>query len=542
MGALPALLLCLFLSAPLRPAAERRDRGEQADVDLAACRASHHAMDLLLLVDISGSITTVELSHTRDLVQRLAGGLDVGQDRVQVGLVLVSDWPSLVVTFSDPPSRMQKALGALEYGSGDTNSGRALDYTHKHVFVPETGSRNNVSKVVLWITDGLSTDDVVTPAMRLKEAGVKIFVVSTGSRSFGLHAVASEPAEDTLFFVGTESLPSVAGLLCRAIIDSVAPQTLLVSEVSPNSFRLSWPWNFGRNDDHLIIDYSQVDGLTGEDSKRFLRRVRGNMDSTILSGLMPNTTYEMTLLAPRGHKALWVSVKTEEEETAPEKVVVQERGVHSLGLAWPGTRKHVQSYQVLYGPLSGRPVQNVTLNGSAEGVVLGPLRPNTVYLIAVRVELRSGRHRTLSVSGRTRPAVPRRPPPHSLMLTDVTSSSLVASWATSGRPALKYNVQLGAPGGFSRSVTVPGHVHMAVLEGLKMDTFHSVCIRAVYKRGSSVAACAKEKTLSAPMPRRQAKCPPRTSRGRQQIPFGRRRFGPFRHDMRMHRLELFRPG
>ncbi|XP_078506540.1 von Willebrand factor A domain-containing protein 1-like [Lissotriton helveticus] len=542
MGALPALLLCLLLSAPLRPAAERRDFGAQADADLAACRASRHAMDLLLLVDISGSITTVELSHTRDLVQRLAGGFDVGPDRVQVSMVLVSDWPSLVVNFLEPPSRMHQALGALEYGSGDTNSGRALDYIREHVFVPETGSRNNVSKVVLWITDGLSTDDVVAPSKRLKEAGVKILVVSTGRRSLGLHTVASEPAEDTLFFVGTDSLPSVAGLLCRAIIDSVAPQALLVSEVSPHSFRVSWPWNFGSNDDHLIIDYSQVGGPAGEDSKRFLRRIRGNMDNTILSGLTPNTTYEMTLLAPRGHKALWARIKTEEEEVAPETVLVRERGVHSLGLAWPGNRKHVQRYQVLYGPLSGHPVQSVTLNGSAEGVVLGPLRPNTAYLISVRVELRSGRHRTLSVTERTRPAVPPRPPPHSLMLTDVTSSSLVASWATSRRPALKYSVQLGAPGGFSRSVTVPGHVHMVVLEGLKKDTFHSVCIRAVYKRGSSMAACAKEKTLSAPMPRRQAKCPPRTATGRQQSPFGRRNLGPFWNDMRMHRLELFRPG
>ncbi|XP_069506795.1 von Willebrand factor A domain-containing protein 1-like [Ambystoma mexicanum] len=538
MGALAELLLCLLLSATLCPADVRRGATGQAGADLSVCRASHHIIDLLLLVDISGSITTLELNQTRDLVQRLTGGFDVGPSRVQVSLLLVSDQPSLVVNFLEPHFMMRHALDGLEYGWGDTNSGRALDYAREHVFTSEAGGRDNASRVILWITDGLSTDDVTAPARRLKETGVKILVVSTGRRSAGLHFVASEPSEDTLFFVAVESLSSMAGVLCRAVIDSVAPRALQVSEVTPHSFRVSWPRNFGRRDDHLILDYSQNGGAQGEEPKRFLRRVRGDMDSALLSGLSPNTTYEMTLLSPQHHDALWARARTEEEEQTPEKILIRNRGVHSLSLAWPGTLKHVLRFQVLYGPMLGSPVRSLTLNGSVDGVTLSPLRPNTIYLVTVRLELRSGRHRTLSVSGRTLQGMPRRPPPHSLMLTDVTSASLVASWARSGRPALKYEVHLGAPGGVSRSVTVPGHVQMVVLQGLKPDILHSVCIRAVYKRGSSGGLCAKEKTKSAPMPRRQAKCPPHAKTDRQRSPPGRRWFGPIQEGRRRHAMGI----
>lgn len=63
-------------------------------------------------------------------------------------------------------------------------SGLALTYILENSFKPESGSRPDVPKIGILITDGKSQDDVQSPAQRLREAGIELFAIGmTKSRS-----------------------------------------------------------------------------------------------------------------------------------------------------------------------------------------------------------------------------------------------------------------------------------------------------------------------------------------------------------------------
>jgi len=55
--------------------------------------------------------------------------------------------------------------------------GLALTYILENSFKPESGSRPDVPKIGILITDGKSQDDVLAPAQRLRDAGIELFAI-----------------------------------------------------------------------------------------------------------------------------------------------------------------------------------------------------------------------------------------------------------------------------------------------------------------------------------------------------------------------------
>lgn len=63
-----------------------------------------------------------------------------------------------------------------------------MTYILENSFKPESGSRPDVPKIGILITDGKSQDDVQFPAQRLREAGIELFAIGrTKSRSDRTH-------------------------------------------------------------------------------------------------------------------------------------------------------------------------------------------------------------------------------------------------------------------------------------------------------------------------------------------------------------------
>lgn len=61
-------------------------------------------------------------------------------------------------------------------------TGLALAYILKNSFKTESGSRSNVPKIGILITDGKSQDAVDIPAQTLKDSGIELFAI--GKRRF----------------------------------------------------------------------------------------------------------------------------------------------------------------------------------------------------------------------------------------------------------------------------------------------------------------------------------------------------------------------
>ncbi len=60
--------------------------------------------------------------------------------------------------------------------------GRALTYILENSFKAESGSRPDVPKIGILITDGKSQDDVLSPAQRLRDAGIELFAIGTRTK------------------------------------------------------------------------------------------------------------------------------------------------------------------------------------------------------------------------------------------------------------------------------------------------------------------------------------------------------------------------
>ncbi|KAG7229527.1 hypothetical protein INR49_031951 [Caranx melampygus] len=96
-----------------------------------------------------------------------------------------------------------KAIASLPHIGGDTNTGKALDHIYQKSFKAHVGMRTESRKIVVLVTDGKSTDNVMSPSRNLKDNGIEIYTVGVGSRAnvTELWSIASEPKDFHLYYV-----------------------------------------------------------------------------------------------------------------------------------------------------------------------------------------------------------------------------------------------------------------------------------------------------------------------------------------------------
>lgn len=136
-----------------------------------------------------------------------------GPGALRASLVHVGSRPHTEFTFNQYSSgqAIQDAIRVAPQRMGDTNTGLALAYAKEQLFAEEAGAQPGVPKVLVWVTDGGSSDPVGPPMQELKDLGVTIFIVSTGRGNLlELLAAASAPAEKHLYFVDVDDLPIIA--------------------------------------------------------------------------------------------------------------------------------------------------------------------------------------------------------------------------------------------------------------------------------------------------------------------------------------------
>ncbi|XP_028317997.1 tenascin isoform X2 [Gouania willdenowi] len=179
---------------------------------------------------------------------------------------------------------------------------------------------------------------------------------------------------------------SDSGLLSRPLstvaVTESEPEVehLFVSDVTTNSFRLSW----AVNDDDLFDRFV----IKVRDSKRLQLpqeiSVHGNERTTVITGLMGGTEYEIELYG--------VSL---EQRSQPVTAVVQTglshlRGLHfsevtdsSAVVHWSMPRSPVDTYRVTYVPFEGGSSMTLTVDGSVLEALLPNMNPGKTYRVTV---------------------------------------------------------------------------------------------------------------------------------------------------------------
>ncbi|XP_016101722.1 collagen alpha-4(VI) chain-like, partial [Sinocyclocheilus grahami] len=92
--------------------------------------------DIAFIVDQSGSIRSKNFQLVRNFLKNTIGGLDVGDGKIKIAVVLYSDFPRADVNFntSNDKTDILRYIRSMPYGRGKTNTGAALKFAKEHVF------------------------------------------------------------------------------------------------------------------------------------------------------------------------------------------------------------------------------------------------------------------------------------------------------------------------------------------------------------------------------------------------------------------------
>ncbi|KAJ3598257.1 hypothetical protein NHX12_001768 [Muraenolepis orangiensis] len=164
--------------------------------------------DIVFLVDGSSSIGPDSFQEMLLFLQKFIQNLEVGTDKVRVGVAQYSDEPHkefLLKDYTDKASLLEQ-VSKIPYRTGGTATGKAISFLQQTFFTPEAGSRaaQRVPQIAVVITDGDSSDDVLAPAQLLRRHGVIVFAIGVGTaNTVELRGIANRPHEDFLFNIDT---------------------------------------------------------------------------------------------------------------------------------------------------------------------------------------------------------------------------------------------------------------------------------------------------------------------------------------------------
>ncbi|XP_064350268.1 von Willebrand factor A domain-containing protein 1 isoform X2 [Camelus dromedarius] len=251
--------------------------------------------DLLFLLDSSASVSHYEFSRVREFLGQLAALLPLGPGALHASLVHVGSQPHTEFPFGQHSSgsTVQDAIRAAAQRMGDTNTGLALAYAKEQLFAEEAGARPGVPKVLVWVTDGGSSDPVGPPMQELKDLGVTVFIVSTGRGNLlELSAAASPPAEKHLHFVDVDDLHMITQELRGSVLDAMWPQQLRASEVTSSGFRLAWPPLLTPDSGYYVLELMP----SAKQGTVLRQQLPGNATGWAWAGLDPDTEYNVELM------------------------------------------------------------------------------------------------------------------------------------------------------------------------------------------------------------------------------------------------------
>ncbi|EDO50079.1 predicted protein, partial [Nematostella vectensis] len=176
-------------------------------------------IDLVFAIDASSSVGKVNFERVKGFIRRLVESFHISRTSTRVAAIVYSSRPRVAFDFNRYTSarRAAHAVKRLRFLRGGTSTGRALRLASSRLFRRYGRKRR---KVLMLITDGKSSDDVLKPSKALKRKGVQIFAVGVGmsvSRN-ELILIASHPSQ--VYQASFTSLSAIVKSLARKTCES----------------------------------------------------------------------------------------------------------------------------------------------------------------------------------------------------------------------------------------------------------------------------------------------------------------------------------
>jgi uncharacterized protein YegL len=157
-------------------------------VSLAAFSAACNMdMDIVFIIDRSGSIGDDNFNLTKQFVKNVVGNFVVDETGVHVALIAFDDNAAVEFRLTDhlSNSEVSAAVDAVQYTAGGTNFDNALQLVLGDIFASGNGARStdDAVQVVIFITDGVDNYDqqqVIADADAIRTAGIRLMTVGIG--------------------------------------------------------------------------------------------------------------------------------------------------------------------------------------------------------------------------------------------------------------------------------------------------------------------------------------------------------------------------
>ncbi|XP_027443905.1 collagen alpha-3(VI) chain isoform X5 [Zalophus californianus] len=198
------------------------------------------AADIVFLIDTSDSIKPDDVAHIRDFVIKIVRRLNIGPNKVRIGVVQFSNevFPEFFLKTHKSQAAVLDALRRLRFrGGSPLNTGKALEFVARNFFVKSAGSRieDGVPQHLVLFLGGKSQDDISRFSQVISSSG--IVSLGVGDRNIDRTELQTITNDPRLIFTVREfrELPSIEDRVMHAFGPSgVTPAPPAVDTPSPS--------------------------------------------------------------------------------------------------------------------------------------------------------------------------------------------------------------------------------------------------------------------------------------------------------------------
>ncbi|XP_023196454.1 integrin alpha-M-like [Xiphophorus maculatus] len=275
--------------------------------------------DIAFLLDGSGSIAGDDFSRMKEFVKNLIRTF-LGRD-TQFAITQFSFYPTTHYYFNTfSTSNWESQIDKIKQLYGGTYTARAIQNVVDNVFSQERGSRSNVKKILIVITDGESSDSQNLPAatQSADQKNILRFTIGVGNAFTNYYAkqelimIASQPADNFVFQVGSfDALDKIRDNLQAKIFSIEGSQSdgeTLKQEMSQEGFRAAY-----------VSGYIQMTMVGANQWK-------GGYKKYLLSNVLNNATFEPPSIQPDSY--LGYSMAVAKTNNGPLTILGAPRNQH----------------------------------------------------------------------------------------------------------------------------------------------------------------------------------------------------------------------
>ncbi|CAF0704553.1 unnamed protein product [Brachionus calyciflorus] len=206
------------------------------------------SLDIVILMDSSGSITPPNFKKEQEFVNTFLDKLTIGEDDTRVSIINYNTNVFVIADFNSTQTleSLKQKVNSINYNGGGTYTYDALKRANDVILQEKNGMRSveyGIPKVVVVITDGISqnTQRTLLEAQKIKDRKFSVISVGVGN---GINwpeliGIASTPA-DQYFVNDFDKIQLILAGVSRTSCQQPAPiptETDIRSQVEKNSYK-----------------------------------------------------------------------------------------------------------------------------------------------------------------------------------------------------------------------------------------------------------------------------------------------------------------